>query len=769
MAIEKNQRIKAEDVRQGLTIWDPNLEYQVNATCYYVDEDEGISYTIYRNITGNNTSTNPSEDTTNWEALKLGGGSANLPMFFDHRFPWKPQDVSWVNSENYSWLYKTPYIGAYNYLVKRYQPTGKFREGNTYYVVSFSDGDIQTTDVTVASGTASDLQTWATGEGYTTTGSTIATLVVSKTLTAETETIEGTTITFYRCYDKKKIVLPTEVTNVDAIYTATGIAEYFILDIENLRFKLPRNKWGHYGTGSGDLGDYISETLPNIKGTVRATQAEFSYWDGCFTSSGVGVQGISHSGSGDAGFTINASRSSSAYKDGAPVQPRGTQGDLYFYLGSANLDEIISINFDMLNSKANVELNNLEDEGKNIANWSSNVTNCIASYSNRVNIQVADDRASLTIYAGFSLYFADGYEEDGTTPKFEEYAMTTTKTKPIGSSPDGEYYLIYDDAVPDYRIRPLTNAIVGNTAPSTSGSWLWYNDAANRMYVYDGATQVSDKTSLPIARFTVHSGAIKDLKILDTVSEMASAAFTLPGLRALAPNKRNADNTAKSDLLVVNRVCRGFANSSISGKTCVLAITQDGIDSGRCFIVPVNTYRYSDAQPADNSVSSRWFSPHNNMFYLWNTTANAWREDIQAHVADIVIAGSGTIQDGLMPRYPLQLVGNNEFDEHRLVDFQQPTSANSYSWYRIYSDGWVEQGGINTTSAVGSTTVPISLPITMGNTNYTINITKRTNDTGNLYYYGVRVNQSSITTSGFNVLPDSSGGFCWEVKGMSAI
>lgn len=370
MAIEKNQRIKAEDVRQGLTIWDPSLEYQVNATCYYANDDEGIPYTIYRNITGNNTSTNPSEDTTNWEALKLGGsssgsGGANLPMFYNHRFSWKPQDVSWVNSENYSWLYKTPYIGAYDHLVKRYQPTGKFREGNTYYVIIFSDGDIQTTNVTVAGGTVSNLQTWATEKGYTTTGSSIEDLIVSKTLTTETETIAGITITFYRCYDKKKIVLPTEVTNVNAIYAATGIAEYFILDTENLRFKLPRNKWGYYGTGSGDLGDYISESLPNIKGDVANNGWErFDRINGAFYEGNTGNARWAHNPNATSVNTLffDASRSSSAYQDNAPVQPRGVKGDLYFYLGSADLDEIAEIagiKAETIDNKADRDLNNV--------------------------------------------------------------------------------------------------------------------------------------------------------------------------------------------------------------------------------------------------------------------------------------------------------------------------------------------------------------------------------------------------------------------------
>lgn len=113
---------------------------------------------------------------------------------------------------------------------------------------------------------------------------------------------------------------------------------------------------------------------------------------------------------------------------------------------------------------------------------------------------------------------------------------------------------------------------------------------------------------------------------------------------------------------------------------------------------------------------------------------------------------------------------NNLFVQkgHEVIAFQAPTSSNNYTWCRKYADGWVEQGGISTTSAAGGTTVPVSLPVTMSDTNYTINVTKRTNDTGGSYYFGTRVNLSSITVSGFSVLPDSSGGFCWQVSGMAA-
>ena len=34
-----------------------------------------------------------------------------------------------------------------------------------------------------------------------------------------------------------------------------------------------------------------------------------------------------------------------------------------------------------------------------------------------------------------------------------------------------------------------------------------------------------------------------------------------------------------------------------------------------------------------------------------------------------------------------------------VVDKQDPSSSNNYTWYRKYSDGWVEQGGVSISRA----------------------------------------------------------------------
>lgn len=57
---------------------------------------------------------------------------------------------------------------------------------------------------------------------------------------AETGTVDDITTTFYRAADGHKICLPDQESNIIKLYNATSSGDYYILDIDNKRFKLPR-------------------------------------------------------------------------------------------------------------------------------------------------------------------------------------------------------------------------------------------------------------------------------------------------------------------------------------------------------------------------------------------------------------------------------------------------------------------------------------------------------------------------------------------------
>lgn len=97
-----------------------------------------------------------------------------------------------------------------------------------------------------------------------------------------------------------------------------------------------------------------------------------------------------------------------------------------------------------------------------------------------------------------------------------------------------------------------------------------------------------------------------------------------------------------------------------------------------------------------------------------------------------------------------------------VIEWQAPTAANNYTWYRKYASGWVEQGGIKLAS--GSTA---TLPVEMADTNYTVLVSCSWETSTSS---GTRGNDTSDkTTTGFIAHVDNhSGTLNWEVKGMAA-
>lgn len=108
-----------------------------------------------------------------------------------------------------------------------------------------------------------------------------------------------------------------------------------------------------------------------------------------------------------------------------------------------------------------------------------------------------------------------------------------------------------------------------------------------------------------------------------------------------------------------------------------------------------------------------------------------------------------------------------------LVAVQYPSAVNNYTWYRKYSDGWVEQGGIATTD--GSNPTPITLPVEMEDASYIPFIQGRTQADGyanagwQVMPVGTATSQQTSTKfyaqasiTGYNL------GFGWRVEGMAA-
>ncbi len=100
-----------------------------------------------------------------------------------------------------------------------------------------------------------------------------------------------------------------------------------------------------------------------------------------------------------------------------------------------------------------------------------------------------------------------------------------------------------------------------------------------------------------------------------------------------------------------------------------------------------------------------------------------------------------------------------------VIDYQEPTAENGYTWYRKYLSGWVEQGGaILTTDALN---VVFTLPIEMATDTYAIfgNCNIYSNSSGHF-------TPNSATTTSFTAncgsVDGAYGKGWWQVCGISA-
>lgn len=197
------------------------------------------------------------DDGMAWQDAAKGGASLPIlmPMWSDHVI----NDISWLRADTFSWQSGDVYKAAYEHLVGDLanapgtQYYAWLRYGSQPYYTTVSSpssrdtiyyknasGDMIRFDEVMEGGSQT---IYSAGGDEFTRDSSKDEIVPQK----QTDTIGDISITYYLAEDGHKICLPDQESNLIALYEATGVARYFILDTTNKQFKLPReDKDGKY-------------------------------------------------------------------------------------------------------------------------------------------------------------------------------------------------------------------------------------------------------------------------------------------------------------------------------------------------------------------------------------------------------------------------------------------------------------------------------------------------------------------------------------------
>lgn len=174
---------------------------------------------------------------------------------------------------------------------------------------------------------------------------------------AQQDVIGDITINYWKSPKGYKLVEyggDTPETNenlLQQLYNEVGITWYYLIDTTGqIRFKLPRTKYGFVGVRSG-AGNFVDESLP-----------QHTHFIANYGGIATGGAFMSYASSA-APSTLNSGKvgDSSVYQDGVNVQQKSTEMHLYFYLADfirtpleSNLNTFITETKETLNEKVNV-------------------------------------------------------------------------------------------------------------------------------------------------------------------------------------------------------------------------------------------------------------------------------------------------------------------------------------------------------------------------------------------------------------------------------
>jgi hypothetical protein len=114
-------------------------------------------------------------------------------------------------------------------------------------------------------------------------------------------------------------------------------------------------------------------------------------------------------------------------------------------------------------------------------------------------------------------------------------------------------------------------------------------------------------------------------------------------------------------------------------------------------------------------------------------------------------------------------LGNIPTNYDYVVESQLPTADNSYTWYRKYKSGWVEQGG--SIDGTWSGTKTVTLPVPMLNTRYTVAAGAGCPDINSMHGMNWITSKTSTKisfTSRSLAGNFTTNNFSWQVSGIAA-
>lgn len=225
---------------------------------------------------------------------------------------------------------------------------------------------------------------------------------------------------------------------------------------------------------------------------------------------------------------------------------------------------------------------------------SVNITNCITEIPQDIKLEL--NNGTLTLKAGSKVYVPNGFESDGTTPKFDEVTISTDKQNTTSTSTSGTGVVFYN-TISNTLFFKWDNQVSSGTSDITN--YIVYRTDLNK--ISDGGAY---GRSFPLGIITVTSGTITSIdQVFNGFGYIGSTVFALPGVKGLTPNGRNADGTLKNAYWTTSSIILRTYSSAYNGE-------YDIFFNGGAFGALKNTYIYDEESNYNMDSNNRYNSTY---------------------------------------------------------------------------------------------------------------------------------------------------------------
>ena len=328
----------------------------------------------------------------------------------------------------------------------------------------------------------------------------------------------------------------------------------YILNQNDKTFRLPIEvKQKFYNDISGSIpvaGNGMTLGLTNGSvdgGLAIATDASFSVYENALGT----PTGYDYTG-GAPTNTISYGVTTDPTKSGIEAQITQTEVEglgLYFYVG----ETVEGAN--VINGKKVLDILPKKLEKEDIY---KGITNCLLEVPQNIKLELKD--GVLTLKAGSKVIVPNGFEEDGTTPKFDELIIESDVVSEDVSK-NGIVFVTYHY---DYiALNYVNDSISGAGATTTTAYTLSYNTTTNILSRYSNNTTI-DGHSFPVALCTSSSGSgITSIdQVFNGMGYVGSTIWVDKGIKYLVPNGRNEDGSLNNIEVETSSIYIGTLSST---------------------------------------------------------------------------------------------------------------------------------------------------------------------------------------------------------------